>query len=104
MISFRDRQHRQVRLTDERLAHLETDHPEMKGQASRIGETLADPDQVIRSATDSAVELFYKLYPSTPVTTKFLCIVVKVLPNDNFIITSYYTDTVKKGEALWEKK
>ena len=104
MLSFRDRQNRQVRLTDERLAHLETDHPEMKGQASRIAETLADPDGVIRSATDSAVELFYKLYPSTPVITKFLCIVVRVLPNDNFIIMSYYTDTVKKGVALWEKK
>jgi hypothetical protein len=76
----------------------------MKGQASRIAETLADPDRVIRSATDSAAELFYKLYPSTPVATKFLCIVVRVLPNDNFIITSYYTDTVRKGVALWEKK
>jgi len=104
MISLRDRQNRQVRLTDERLAHLETDHPEMKGQASRIAETLADLDRVVRSATDSAAQLFYKLYPSTPVTTKFPCIVVKVLPNDNFIITSYYTDTVKKEVALWEKK
>jgi hypothetical protein len=49
------------------------------------------------------VELFYKWYLATPVTTKFLCVVVKVLPDDHFIITSYYTDAVKGGEVLWEK-
>ena len=104
MPSFRDYQNRPIRLTDERLAHLEADHPEMQGQASRIAETLIDPDRIIRSVTDAKVELIYKLYPSTPVTRRFLCIVVKVLPEDNFIITAYYTDTVKKGVILWEKK
>jgi hypothetical protein len=39
----------------------------------------------------------------TAVTSKFLCTVVKVLPDDNFIITAYYTDTIKQGEGLWEK-
>ena len=29
---------------------------------------------------------------------------VKTLPDDHFIITAYYTDTVKRGEVLWEKK
>ncbi len=76
----------------------------MKSQISRISESLSDPDRIIRSATDPDVELFYRFYPSTPVTRKFLCVVVKVLPNDNFIITAYYTDTVKRGEVLWEKK
>jgi hypothetical protein len=76
----------------------------MVGQTPRIAETLAAPDWIVRSKTDSTVELFYKWYPSTPVTTKFLCVVVKVLPDDHFIITSYYTDAVKRGEVLWEKK
>jgi hypothetical protein len=44
----------------------------MHGQVSRIVETLADPDRIIGSATDSDVELFYKLYRSIAVTTKFL--------------------------------
>ena len=50
------------------------------------------------------VELFYKHYPSTPVTSKFLCTVVKVLPEDCFVITAYYTDTIKRGDVLWAKK
>ena len=50
------------------------------------------------------VELFYRYYQSTPVTSKFLCTVVKVSPGDLFIITAYYTDTMKRGEVLWERK
>lgn len=95
---------RSIRLTDERLNHLATDHPEMQDQISKIVETMGDPDRIIRSSTDPQVELFYKHYPSTPVTTKFLCVVLKVLSDDNFIITSFFTNTVKKGDVIWEKK
>jgi hypothetical protein len=90
-------------VTDERLHHLESDHPEMEGQTSRIAEALVAPDGIVRSRTDSTVELFYKCYASTPVTAKFLCVIVKVLPDDPFIITAYHTDAVKRSEVLWEK-
>jgi hypothetical protein len=76
----------------------------MTGQIPRIAETLANPDKIIRSRTDMTVELFYRYYQSTPVTSKFLCTVVKVSPSDIFIITAYYTDTMKRGEVLWERK
>jgi len=95
---------RSIRLTVERRLHLETAHPEMIDQVLRVAETLATPDTIVRSRTDAMGELFYKHYPSTPVTDKFLCTVVKVLPEDLFIITAYYTDTVKRGAILWEKK
>jgi hypothetical protein len=76
----------------------------MAEQVPRIAETLAVPDKTVRSRTDETVELFYKHYPSTPVTQKFLCVVVKTLSCDNFIITAYYSDTIKRGKILWEKK
>ena len=103
MIHFQDIRHRAIRLTDERLHDLEADHPEMAGQISRIAETLADPDQIVRSRADATVELFYKWYTSSPVTAKFLCVVVKALADDPFMITAYHTDAVKRGEVLWEK-
>jgi len=103
MLHVQDIRNRSIRLTDERLQHLETDHPEMAGQRLRIAETLADPDRIIRSRTDSTVELFYKWHAVTPVTAKFLCVVVKALPDDPFMITAYHTDAVKRGEGLWEK-
>jgi hypothetical protein len=104
MICINDIHGRLVRLTEERLQHIETDHPEMSSQLNRITETLLEPDSIVRSRTDSEVELFYRYYDATPVTSKFLCIVVKVLINDNFIITAYYTDSIKKGDSLWKKK
>ena len=104
MLLIQDIWNRTVRLTDERLGHLETDHPEMQGQVPKIIETMSDPDRIIRSSTDAQVELFFRHYSSTPVTTKYLCVVLKALSDDNFIITSYFTDTVKKGEVIWEKK
>jgi hypothetical protein len=99
MLYFRDLKNRSIRLTDERLHHFEADHPEMAAQTSRISETLATPNRIVCSRSDSTVELFYKWYLSTPVTTKLLCVVVKVLPADHFIITSYYMDAVKGGEV-----
>ena len=103
MIHFQDIRNRAIRLTEERLHHLEADHPEMAGQLPRIAETLVDPDRIVRSRTDATVDLFYKWYASTPVTAKFLCVVVKALSDDPFMITAYHTDAVKRGEVLWEK-
>ena len=101
---LKDLRNRSIRLTAERRLHLATAHPEMIDQILRVAETLAHPDTIVRSRTDAMVELFYKHYPSTPVTDKFLCAVVKALPDDPFMITAYYTDTVKRGAVLWEKK
>ncbi|MCS7163901.1 MAG: PBECR2 nuclease fold domain-containing protein [Thermodesulfovibrio sp.] len=97
---------RQIRLTEERKKHFETNHPEMENQIEKIKETLLNPDIIIKSKTDSQVELFYKHYFVTPVTEKYMCVVVKVSSNlnDLFIITAYFTDSVKKGELIWQKK
>ncbi len=101
---FKDLYKRKIRLTDERRDHMETAHPEMFGQMDKIENTLSNPDIIVRSKTDPEVELFYKHYPITPVTDKYLCVVVKVLIEDLFIITAYFTDTIKRGEVLWEKR
>jgi hypothetical protein len=101
---FKDIHNRKIRVTDGRLEHFETVHPEMFEPIGKIEETLLKPDIVIKSKTDSKVELFYRHYDITPVTEKFLCVVVKVLLNDLFIITAYFTDTKKGGEVLWRKK
>jgi len=101
---FQDYKDRPIRLSNERLDHLETQHPEMVSQQERISETLAYPERVMRSQTDTSVELLYKHYPITPVSEKFLCIVVKTLRDENFIVTAYYTDRIKGGDLLWEKK
>jgi hypothetical protein len=101
---FEDVYKRRIRLTDERQKHIEVDHPEMSGQIAKLQETLIKPDIIVRSQIDPEVELFFRHYSITPVTDKYLCVVVKSTPEDLFIITAFFTDSIKRGEVLWERK
>lgn len=101
---FSDVNNRKIRFTDERKKHLKENHPEMLQQEIKILHTLETPDKIILSKTDSNVELFYKYFVNTPVNSKYLCVVVKSNGDDSFIITAYFTDTIKKGKLLWKKK
>jgi len=92
-----------VRLTDERLAHI-LDHPEMQGMEKEIERVLHEPQLVRRSRSDEAVRLFYGFYAQTLVGGKWLCVVVKYIMNDAFVITAYLTDKPKAGEDLWPRK
>lgn len=104
MIFLTDYKNRNIRFTSERIKHLEENHPEMREQMDRIKETLMSPDCILESQSDPLVEMYYSYYNSTPVKDKYLCVVVKFNYGDNFVITSYFTDTIKKGELIWKKK
>jgi hypothetical protein len=104
MERFKDIHGRQFRFTSERREHIESDHPEMSGQLEKIKNTLSSPDIIVKSKTDSQVELFYRNYKTTPVSEKYLCVAIKALEDNLFIITAYFTDTIKGGEVLWGKK
>jgi hypothetical protein len=93
----------QVRLTEERLAHI-LEHPEMAGMEAELQRVLRQPQFVRRSRSDDAVRLFYEFYAQTLVGGKWLCVVVKYPPNDAFIVTAYLTDKPKHGEDLWPTK
>ena len=92
-----------VRLTDERLAHI-LQHVELIGMESEIERVLRSPTEVRVSLADDAVHLFYEFYGQTRVGGKWLCVVVRYLTNDAFVITAYLTDGLKAGETIWLKK
>ena len=92
-----------VRLTGERLAHI-LDHPEMQGMELEIPKVLRQPQTVRRSRSDPSVSLFYHFYAQTVLGGKWLCVVVKYVENDAFVVTAYLTDQPKAGEELWPKK
>ncbi len=92
-----------VRLTDERRMHI-LEHPEMQGLAAEIERVLLQPQLVRRSRSDAAVRLFYEFYAQTIVGGKWLCVVVKYVENDVFVVTAYLTDKPKAGEDLWPIK
>ena len=92
-----------VRFTDERLAHI-LQHQELTGMESEIERVLQSPTEVRVSLSDEGVRLFYEFYAQTQVGGKWLCVVVKYLPDDAFVITAYLTDALKGGETIWPKK
>lgn len=99
MKTIRDCFGHDIRLTEERLSHL-LDHPEMRGTEEEIIRTLQAPGEVRISRSDASVRLFYELYSRTFIGDKWLCVVVKYLEADAFVITAYLTDKLKAGEIL----
>ena len=54
-----------------------------------------------RAFSDPQARLYYRFYFRTIVGSKYLCVVVKMLDDDAFVLTAYLTDRIKKGVVLW---
>ena len=91
-----------VRLTEERWQHI-IEREELIEQEKKIEETLAFPESIKRSNYDNEVYLYYKFFPITPVTSKYLVVIAKVTDVDAFILSSFFTDKIKTGETLWQQ-
>lgn len=74
-------------------------HPVMAGREGEVQETLSHPDQVRQSQRDAKVYLFYRLIAEK----RWVCVVVKRLNANGFIITTYPTDAIKEGERIWPR-
>lgn len=100
---LRDFEGRAIRLTGERQAHI-LEHPEMARMLEAVAETVRSPERVIQSASDALARLYYRYYYGTAVGDKHLCVVVKVMERDAFVITAFLTDALKPGVVLWPRK
>ena len=85
----------EVRLSDERLRHILRRHPEMAFQMHRFAETLAKPDAVRPSRSNSTVRLYYRLYPDLRGRNRYICLVVKRERRYAFILTAYLDRRIK---------
>ncbi len=101
---FRDIFNQQISLTPDVEEHIKDTHPEMSEQDDKIRITLLNPDVVVKSNSDPKSILYHRYFNTTPVTSKYLCVVVKILTNERFISTAYFRPTVKRGVILWTKK
>ncbi len=90
-----------IRVTAERRAHI-LEHPEMNDQFDKIVETLTMPDLIIATTADPSVHVYHRLYPHTPVTRKYLQVAVKLLADDAFMLTAYFSRRLKKGSIVWQ--
>ncbi len=75
----------------------------MQGIESTIEATLLNPETVVQSRRDPTVQLYYRLYAHPRVGEKYVCVVVKLLDSDAFVLTAYITDRIKQGAILWPR-
>jgi len=75
----------------------------MEGQLDKLEEALQEPDVIVRSRRDPEVHLYHRHYATTPVTEKYLLVAVRITVQDALVVTAFFTDTIKKGEVVWEK-
>jgi hypothetical protein len=98
-----DYQNKRIRLTEERRSHI-LQHSEVRELEAEFGKVLKTPEFVVQSRTDDNVNLYYRYYLKTQVGDKWLCVVVKDIVDDSFILTAYLTDKIKTGEIIWQKQ
>ncbi len=88
-----------VRITEEYWQFLITvKHPPMRGREEDVKSVLQNADEVRVSKIDGNVYLYYKKDEK-----RFLCIVVRHLNGEGFIISAYPTDALKEGQVKWKK-
>ena len=102
MLEVRSKLGKAIKLDEDRWKHV-LEHPEMKNQIRRIKETLVTPDEIRESVHTPSIWMFYKLYPHSPVSEKYMLVIVEVSDGEGFIVTAFFTDKVKKGGLLWKK-
>jgi hypothetical protein len=87
---------RRIRLTDERIAHILERHPYMAELWDEVAETLREAEEIRRSNSDpETVRLYHKWYYGTSQGDKWMCVAVKVFPNDAYILTAYVTPEIE---------
>lgn len=74
-------------------------HPIIKKYEKEVKETLENPDEIRKSKKDPSVFLYYKKYKAW-----FVCVLVRHLNNEGYIITAYVADKIKKGDIIWQRK
>lgn len=89
----------QVRITEEYWDFLITvKHPPLRDREQDVKTTLQDADEVRVSKVDAKVFLYYK-----KMDKRFICVVVRHLNGEGFIISAYPTDAKKEGQVKWKK-
>ena len=69
------------------------------GHKKEVIKALKDPIEIRKSKRDPTVFLYYGRFKD-----KLICIVVKHLNEEGFIITAYPTRKIAPGEIVWRKQ
>jgi hypothetical protein len=95
-----------VELTAERELHIAERHPDLLPEhRDRIAGTLAQPDQVRRSARFGSARLFSRWYTDARAGKHVVVVVVSELDpaERHWIITAYMARKLAEGDVEWKR-
>lgn len=95
-----------VELTEERERHIAERHPDLLPEYRRqVVETLAEPDQIRRSARFGNARLFSRWYNDIRKGKYVVVVVVSEADvlSRHWIITAYLTKKLAEGEVEWKR-
>jgi hypothetical protein len=98
---FADCSGRQIRLSGERYTHI-IEHPEMFDQLDKIRNTVFQPTLVVATTADPSVHVYHRYYATTPVTSKYLLVAIKLVEDNSFVLTAFFSRRPKKGTIVWQ--
>jgi hypothetical protein len=96
----------EVELTDERESHIAATHPDLlPGHRTEVAATLAEPDEVHRSARSATTRLFVRWYDTLRGGKHVVVVVVTDagLADRHWIVTAYIARRLVAGGVEWKR-
>jgi hypothetical protein len=91
--------HRVVLTRDRWREIVRYKHPALAGHDRDVQDCLRDPDRIRASTKDPNTHLYYRTMERS-----ILCVVVGGEdPQQRFVVTAYFTQSLKTGQDLWTK-
>ncbi len=89
-----DKTGRKIHLSKKQWIHIKRKHPEIQ-VIEILEETIQNPDKITIYNFDESVHYYYKYFKHLKSQYRFLCVAVKYLNGEGYIITSYFDKRVK---------
>ncbi len=93
---------KRIRLTNVQMRHISYFHPEALLDEKILIATLTKPD-IVTEGGGPNVRVLYRFHESTPMGAKYLAIILKELNEEGFIVTCYFTDSIRRKKVIWKK-
>lgn len=91
---------KKIKLTEVQWSHIRYKHKELDTQLQNMITTLKEPDFVYYSPGEKNYH-YYRRFGRTPVTEKYLLLVVKHLNEEGFVITAFFVSKIRrKGKEV----
>lgn len=97
-------QNKGIRLTEPQWSHIKGKHAECEGQTDKMISTITNPDVIYFDGREDVYH-YLKHFHRTPVTEKFMLVIVRHLNGEGFVITAFFISKIRlEGKVkIYEK-